>query len=74
MRKYKTVFFFFTLCHEISFSQPWTSFNTLIHESPVGVKELFPFFCVTYRLNLVLNYQVKMEEETGFSRLALQQF
>ena len=42
----------------------------LILKSPVGVKELFSFFCVTYMLNLMLNSQVKMEEETGFSRLA----
>ena len=59
-----------SLCHQIYFSQHQTAFNILILKSPVGVKELFFLFCVTYRLNLMLNSQVKMEEETGFSRLA----
>ena len=58
-----------TICHQISFSQHWIAFKTLIHKSPVGVKKLFSFFCVTYRLKLMLNYQVMTEVETRFSRL-----
>ena len=33
-----------TICHQISFSQHWIAFKTLIHKSPVGVKKLFSFF------------------------------
>ena len=39
-----------TLCHKIYFSWHQTAFNILIHKPPVGVKELFFLFSVTYRL------------------------